>query len=301
MFLKHSHVRLLIQIAETGKLQSAAEALAISQPAASRILSDLETQAGGALFRRHPKGMEPTPVGAVFLKRARVILSEFESLEAEIDDAKAGRAGKIRVGSVSGPTVGCLVPAIRHVKTISPKIEATIEVGTSAELFRGLQEGRFDFIIARPPPSYDTLGYRVMPARGEVVSLVVNPDHPLAHRQGLQLGDLADYEWVVQERGSPIRTAVEQAFHAQDLPTPANITNSSSLLVVLAMVKHSPAIASLAHEVAELVTQPANSDAPVILKLETPISVTPYFVMYDRNRQFSPSAELVLQEVIARL
>ncbi len=71
--LKAPHLRLILKIAETGQLQIAASTLAMSQPAASRILAEIEAGTGSPLFVRHPKGMEPTPVGEAFVKHARAI------------------------------------------------------------------------------------------------------------------------------------------------------------------------------------------------------------------------------------
>ncbi|MEZ5771689.1 MAG: LysR family transcriptional regulator [Defluviimonas denitrificans] len=62
--LKPAHLRLILKIAETGQLQMAATALAMSQPAASRILNEIEVEAGTPLFLRHAKGMEPTQAGS---------------------------------------------------------------------------------------------------------------------------------------------------------------------------------------------------------------------------------------------
>ena len=82
----------------------------------------------------------------------RVVLWELETLEAEVESIAGGRSGVVRVGAVTGPAVGCLMPALRKVKDESPDIETTIEVGPSVQLVRGLREGRLDFVIARLTP-----------------------------------------------------------------------------------------------------------------------------------------------------
>ena len=58
--LKPNHLKLIDEIAKKQKLQLAAEALSISQPAASRMLADIETNMGTPLFVRHPRWMELT-------------------------------------------------------------------------------------------------------------------------------------------------------------------------------------------------------------------------------------------------
>jgi DNA-binding transcriptional LysR family regulator len=57
--LKPTHLRLISEIARHQKLQLAAESMGVSQPAASRMLADIEAEAGAPLFVRHPRWMEP--------------------------------------------------------------------------------------------------------------------------------------------------------------------------------------------------------------------------------------------------
>lgn len=299
--LKPMHLRLIARIAETGRLQVAADASAVSQPAASRILAEIESQIGAALFTRHPKGMVPTPVGEAFVRHARAILVEFDNLVADVRGIEAGEAGEVRVGSVSGPAVGFLVPALRRMKRQAPEVETTIEVGPSTDLVRGLAEGRFDFVIARLPPGQDSRDFHVHPARGEVVKLVVSATHPAAGRANVGLADLAGYEWVIQERGSPIRQAVEETFHAGAVAIPTNVTNTSSLLVVLAILARSDAIAPQSEEVAEMLVRGGHGPGLAVLDLDRPIAVGPYFVIHERARQLPRAAERVLEAVLAAL
>ncbi|MGB3378935.1 MAG: LysR family transcriptional regulator [Allopontixanthobacter sediminis] len=299
--MKSSHFRLILKIAETGKLQIAANALAISQPAASRILAEIEREVGTPLFTRHPAGMEPTPVGDAFVRHAKVILAELTNLEDEVENIAIGHIGEVRVGSVTGPAIGYLVPAILEIKKTSPMIELTVEIGPSTALVRGLEEGRFDFVIGRLPPDHDSRAFKVMPARREIVSLIARKGHPLAGRQNLPLSELAGYDWVIQERGSPIRQAVEQTFHSEGLATPAGITNSSSLLVMLAILAQSDAVAPMTEEVATLLTGPSIGANLSVLDVRHPMTVSPYFIIQNRVQPLTRAAQIVLEQVVSRL
>ena len=95
--LKSSHLALAIRIAETGKLQLAAARSAMSQPAAPRILADMEHGAGAALFERTATGMTPTPVGAAVIAHGRAILEGLDNLDRETETLNSGRAGTVRI------------------------------------------------------------------------------------------------------------------------------------------------------------------------------------------------------------
>ena len=156
--LKPTHLSLIVETARHRKLNLAAEQLAMSQPAASRILLDIEKQVGAELFIRRPRWMEPTPIGEAFLKHARAVLMDLESLESDIQSLRKGYSGDLRVGSVTGPAVSHLVPAIRKIKADSPDIEATIEIAPSTQLVRRLKAGELDFINGRLGPVEDMGG-----------------------------------------------------------------------------------------------------------------------------------------------
>ncbi|WP_010141840.1 LysR family transcriptional regulator [Oceanicola sp. S124] len=299
--LKPVHFRLVDEIARRQKLHLAAEALAMSQPAASRMLADVETELGAPLFIRHARWMEPTPLGQTFLRHVRVILLELATLQAEVGNIAEGQAGEIRVGAVTGPAMGFLMPALLKVKAESPGIEATIEVGPSVQLVRGLREGRFDFVIARLLPDQDSHEFHVYPARSENVALMVRDSHPLAGRENLPLQAVAGFEWVMQERGSPIRQAVEAAYLQSGSPVPGNVSNSSSLLVVLSLLAHSDVIAPQSEEVAEILTGESLGARLVVLDLAERITVSPYFILANRGQQLPRATERVLEEVLRRL
>lgn len=299
--LRPAHLALIVRIAEIGKLHLAAERTAMSQPAASRILADIERRAGTDLFERGPGGMRPTAAGQAVVKHARSILEGLDNLDREIGLVRSGRAGAVRIGTVTGPATGSVVPAIRACRSRAPDLEVTVEVLPSVPLVAGLAERQFDFILARIPPEADARAFHLTPARTEKVTLLVDRGHPLAGRAGVGLSDLLDHEWVVQERVSPIRSAVEAAFRVRGLPTPARVTNSSSLLVALAMLEGSKVIAPQSDEVARLIERQGGGQGPVRLDLEDTITVSPFFVIRNRAHELSRAAEMVLDEVLVRL
>ncbi|GGE50998.1 LysR family transcriptional regulator [Actibacterium pelagium] len=299
--LKPHQLWLLVKIAETGQLQLAANKAAMSQPAASRILADVETLVGNPLFIRHPKGMETTQIGKVFVRHAKVILETLDELEIEATRISKGDVGHVRIGSVTGPAVGSLMPAVRQIRAETPEIELTIEVGPSTDLVRGLSEGRFDFVIARLPPEYDSRDFKLHPARSEKVSLLAHPDHELVGKPSVALEETLSYHWVIQELGSPIRQAVESAFLHQGLPTPPRVTNSSSLLVVLSLLESPNTISPQTQEVATLLSSGPLQAEIAILDVAAPMTVSPCFIIENRFGSLSKAAERVLTAVLSRL
>ncbi len=290
-YLKLPHFRLIAAIAEQGKLGLAAAQLSMTQPAASRMLAEIESLVGAPLFRRHPKGMELSLIGTALARRARNLLAEIGDLDREIVGLKEGQLGTARVGAVTGPAVGYLVPAIQRLKRSAPEADIHVDVAPSEQLLRDLVAGRLDFLLARLSPPASSRDFDVAAGRSETVDLVVHREHPLAVAKRLSLRDLGHYAWIMQTAGAPIREALEQAFLAANAPLPSNIVHTPSLLYMIATLAASDSIAPLAREVHELLCGPRIAAQLKALPLQEEIVVPPYHLIVLRGRSLSPLAE----------
>ncbi|UUP18844.1 LysR family transcriptional regulator [Nitratireductor thuwali] len=288
--LKLTHFRLIAAVAEHGQLSIAASMLGMTQPAASRMMTQIEAIVGAKLFERHAKGMELTDLGQLIARHADTLLSQVRDTMQEIDEFKLGKGGRVRVGAVTGAAVGYVMPAIQKLKAGSPHADVHIDVAPSDALIRELSAGNFDFVLGRIPRPYDPRHFTIARGRGEVVELLVRKDHPLAAVPSLSLHALSHYEWVMQTLGTPLRAAVETAFMEAAAPLPQNIINTTSLLAMIALLVTSDAIAPLSREVAELLGGNNGGLGLARLPVDTPIVVTPYHLLSLKSRALSPLA-----------
>lgn len=299
LMLKPNQLRLIHEIAETGQLQLAAEAVGMTQPAASRMLAETERQIGAAIFLRQPKGMEPTEIGASVLRRARVILREMGSMAHELLSLRDGLGGSVRVGAVTGPAVRYLVTAVRQVKEEAPSAEITVDMLPSRDLLAHLAAGEMDFVLARILPEFDSRDFNILPLQHEKVALMARAGHPLVRAPVVTLAELQGYEWIMQQRGAPIREAALAAFAGLGLSEPANVVNSPSTLLTLAYLAQSDAVAPLSDEVAELLIRPPVSAGFVALPIANDIHVSRYYLLDLKRRSLSPLAQRLRERLLA--
>lgn len=288
--LKPTQLRLIREIAHHGQLQLAAEALAMTQPAASRMLTDVERQIGAPLFDRQPKGMTPTEAGLVVIRRARVILRELTSIAQDVAALTTGMNGALRIGAVTGPAVSLLVAAIREIKHAAPQADITVEVLPSRDLLQQMLAGEMDLALCRILPEFDSHDFNILPMQDEGVAFLCRAAHPLANAPALTMTELSDYEWIMQGRGSPIREATLHAFANVGLAEPANIINSPSLILTIAYLSQSDAITAVSDEVAQLLMEPPVSANFARLRTMSDITVSPYFLLHLKRRPLSPLA-----------
>ncbi|MBK8456074.1 MAG: LysR family transcriptional regulator [Phyllobacteriaceae bacterium] len=293
--------RLILAIHEAGQLALAAEKLALTQPAASRLLAGIEAAIGAPLFVRKPKGMTATPVGEILARNAVNLFNGLEQTMREVDAAGSGRGGTARVGAVTGGAVAFVVPAIQRLKQSAIGADIHVDVAPSDVLMAGLQNGDYDFVLSRIPAGVDARQFTIQRGRVEIIRFVVRGGHPLCARKTIGLADLAGQEWVIQAAGTPMRQAVEEAFVANGVALPGEIVNTTSLLVMIAYLASSNAIAPISREVADLIGAGVFGENLAILDLNEPIIVHPYHLITRRNQVISPLAGRLRDLVFAGL
>ena len=104
--LRESRWLLLVALAEEGNIHRAAQVLNMTQPAASKLLKDLEDVLEVTLFERLPRGMRPTWYGETMIRHARMALASLNEAHDELTALKAGRFGQVSIGAITAPGLG---------------------------------------------------------------------------------------------------------------------------------------------------------------------------------------------------
>jgi DNA-binding transcriptional LysR family regulator len=303
--LKMSHLRMIVALEEHEMVSAAADAMNISQPAASRMIAEMESLLNAQLCERLSRGVRLTPLGQSLARHARSVLLQLLQAEQEITDMRTGRSGSVALGAVTAPAIDLAAPAITKIRSIFPRIELSIKIDTSNVLARELLASRLDFIIARVPDDLDPALFDWLTIGVEEACLIVRSGHPLLGHGPVKLGQLNLYDWVLQPRGTPLRRTIENMFQAKNLSPPQRLSNTSSLLLTMIMVAKSDAIAPISVEAAKFVAAQRSASGGVeILPTQFEIIVQPYSLIKVRNREISPAAQsvydFVRNEAIAR-
>ncbi len=297
--LKLSHMRMVVALDESGQVSTAAHVLNISQPAASRMIAEIESILQAPLCERLPRGVTLTPYGKAFARRARSILLELREVEREIGDLRTGQGGNVFMGTVAAPSIDLAVPAIKRLRARFPKIEITIQVDTSSVLANELLASRYDFIIARIP---DELNPRLFESRSigiERACLIVRRGHLLMRCKLVPIEELSAFDWVFQPSGSLLRRTLEGVFLSRGIPLPDRILNTSSSFLTLVMVAQTDAIAPIAVDVATFVNSATGLAGAIdVLPIDFEINLQPYSLIMARNRALSPAAQMLYDFIV---
>lgn len=105
-------LRLLIAVGIHGNIQNAARELGISQPAASKMIQDLELDFEVTLFTCTNRGVVPTVFGKTLMHHGKLIFAQLSNAAQELDDLSEGNAGRVVVGTLLAASAGLLPIAI---------------------------------------------------------------------------------------------------------------------------------------------------------------------------------------------
>ena len=294
--LKTRQLLLLVALAEEGNIHRASEVLNMTQPAASKLLKDLEDVLGVSLFDRLPRGMRPTAYGEAMIRHARVALSSLNHAHDEVQALKAGRFGQVSIGAITTPGIMLLPQAIAQVKQTHPTLRVRLEVETSDVLMERMAQGKIDILVARLFAQHDKTALRFESMAEEPVVAVVRPGHPLLSVDKLTLRDLSTWGWIVPPEGSVLRHHFDLMFRKEGLDAPENLIETGALLFVTKMIAEGDMIGLLAGDVGRYYAQ-HNSIA--VLPIELPCRMDAFGLITRTDRPLSPAARVMLGAIKA--
>jgi DNA-binding transcriptional LysR family regulator len=248
--LRMRQIALLLAVEECSTLRGAAAQLGLTQPAATKMLHELESALGQRLFERTGRSLQLNPAGERVLGYFRGIRGSMESLNRELAELQLGSAGRLVIGSIMAATPGRLTEALVQLKARFPLLAIEIAVDTSDRLMPQLHEGVLEVVIGRD--AHERSEYLFRTVDDESLAIVSGVDHPLARRRDLDFATLSEYPWILQPTGSPARDVVEREFGEHHRPMPRGLIETGSILTTMSLVSRSQMLGAIPATVAQV-------------------------------------------------
>jgi DNA-binding transcriptional LysR family regulator len=292
--LKLRHIQLVVAVDEERSIHKAALRLRMTQPAATKLLAELEHLLDVRLYERTTRGIIPTPHGESLARHARAVLGTLDNARRELAALSAGATGRLAIGmlAVAAPL---LVPrALLAFKRRNPRVTVELHEGTLGALLPMLARGDLDLVVGRLTSDFDTGGFAFVHCYDEPMSVVARRDHPLRRRRNLTLADLVRERWVLPIPDAAYRHRLDAAFRQSGVEPPAELVESMSILTNATLLEESDMLGVMPLNTAR---HYARGGTLALLKVPLPLPSGPVGVIA-RSEQAEVAA---LQDLVAAL
>jgi len=203
----------------------AAAEVHLSQPAVSLQLKQLEERIGLPLFEQIGRRMHLTRAGDELLRHARAVLDQLREAEEAIAGLKGTGGGELRLAVTS--TAKYFAPRLlSEFRRTHPEVKVRLGVSNREAVVRELTDNTIDLaVMGRAPVGLDC---EASAFAKHPLAIIAAPEHPLARRRRLGLKQLAGEAFLIRERGSGTRAAMERMFAAQGFHPEETIEMSSN-------------------------------------------------------------------------
>jgi DNA-binding transcriptional LysR family regulator len=247
-------------------------------------IKELEGAVELPLFERAGRSVRLTMPGEYLLVYARRMLATVKEAGDAMAKLRRVQGGRITIGMVS--TAEYFLPRlVARFRSQHPAVEMRLAVGNREQLSRMLHDNEVDLaVMGSPPRELDT---RAEPFAAHPLGIIASPEHPLVRRRELPAKALEGEPFIVRERGSGTRAAMERFFNDQRVrPTPIMEMTSNETIKQAVIANMGLAFVSLHTVALELsVGQLALLDV-----IGLPL-VRRWHILHIRAKALSPAAE----------
>lgn len=225
-------LQLFRNIVLTGALSDASDKLNISVSAASRLLSQLESDIGLRLFSRNRRRLELTEEGHLFFRQIANTLIGIDEISKVADDIRGRTQEWLSIVTAAPVANGLVVPALARLSAQMPDLKCTVNV-----------ENRFSIESKVSARGYN-LGLISLPVENAIIDLeavqflrakqcvLLAESHPLATREKLRPKDLAGQCFVSLTPGQRWRERLEELMGRAGLPYRVAFETGSTMVTI---------------------------------------------------------------------
>jgi LysR family transcriptional regulator of gallate degradation len=239
----------IASLAEQRSMASVAREFAITQPAISAAVKDLETRLAITLFERTARGLVPTQAGEILAFHFKRVLAELRHIAPDLAASEGTLRGSIHVGALPLGRTHILPMAIASLLARHPQLHVGTVESPYEALAASLRSGDVDFILGalRGPDGTKELDQQSL--FEDRLSIIARAGHPLASTRPIDFDTLRRARWVLSRHGSPSRELFEMFFSDARQPPPIPAVETGDLAVLRGLLLESDMLTAIsAHQ-----------------------------------------------------
>jgi DNA-binding transcriptional LysR family regulator len=225
---------ILSTVVKSGSMAKAARQLAMSQPAVSEAIANLEQILRVRLLDRSPRGIEPTIYADALLKRSGAVFDELRQSVRDIESLADPTTGELTIGCPESIAASEVPRIMQRFAEKYPRVVLNVEdVPSPAIRSPGLRDRKYDLIFARlrlpPPDDYPVDELNIECLFDDPLVVATGQKSRWARRRKIDLAELVDEPWLLSPSGTWTHRCVADAFRARGLRMPRVVLATFSI------------------------------------------------------------------------
>lgn len=238
------HLKVFVTVVEKKNFSRTAEELLMTQPAVSQYIRALEERVGTRLLERTNKYVRLNKAGAIVYHHAKEILGLYTTMQNLVDDLMEQANGPLTVGASYTFGEYVLPRVFATLKKLYPNIEPSLTIGNTSEIAGLVARHQLDIGIVEGHFKEQQL--HVEEFALDYMSVVATSDHDLVQKEQIDIQALKNERWIVREKGSGTREAMDSMFQEFDF-SPARLMSFGSTQSIKEAVEAGLGVALLSH------------------------------------------------------
>jgi DNA-binding transcriptional LysR family regulator len=187
----------------------AAQKLHMTQPAVSMQMKHLEQNLGIALFERHGKTLNLSSAGKELHKYSKEVMQGYNNMLDMVERIKGCHTGHLTI-TVATTANHFTTRILSAFSKKYPDVTISLDVTNRRQILEQLENYEPDIVImGEPPKGHGLKSERFMP---NPLVIIASPEHPLRDKDNLKISEIQHEKFVVREKGSGTREAIEKHF-----------------------------------------------------------------------------------------
>lgn len=279
-------------IARLGSFTRASEELFLTQPTVSMQMKKLAETVGVPLIEQVGKKIRLTADGQQLAQATREIFDIMDHYTMSVAERQGLKQGKLSLMAIT--TASYFAPRLLgEFAKLYPGVDVSLRVTNKEQVLASIADNLDDlYFLGQPPEDIDVVATPIM---DNPIVVLAAPDHPLAHRKKIPLDRIAAEPWLMREKGSGTRNAIERRFAEQEITIRPRLELGSNEAIKQAILA-GLGISALSRHTLTL-NQPGQF---AVLDVEGFPILRHWYAVYPAGRQLSVVARAFLDYLLGR-
>lgn len=296
--LRMRHLELLCHLSDATTVSAAASKLNLTQPAVSKMISEIETVSKAVLFTRGRTGIQPNVKGALLIRQACDMVQSLDRCFSEINSIEEGSSGLLRMGSFS--TTSIFPKLVVDVIQQLPLLKIQIQESPPQELINALINHELDCVVTSF--SREMMGdvraksLKLQPISTDSLCVVASIKHPFSKRRNIKWTEAVKHRWALPPKDALMTKELMYALKKMDCPDVIPVIESMSAITMKGLIQFDDNLLGIMREHQAKEEERANN--LTIVKIQPKIKLPDLYLVTHKQNAIPSATMQALQNAL---